>query len=145
MRLHAREAAHPRHGLVEFEEDVVPAPQHQRADQGFARRIQANTALFEAGPSPPSKKAALQGRPLYESLIYRALYAYETCDAARADTLLAQAVRLGQRLLDDATEAQQLRASLQGTGTLTFQLDPVAISRDELAAVNLRASACRKP
>ncbi|WP_394540893.1 protein kinase [Lysobacter enzymogenes] len=88
-----------------------------QADAAFARLLAADRAFLDSGGTGQGALVDFQTRSLYltRSLLYRGLYALQTCRRQQAEDFMQQAVRLSSTApLIDAQERAVVRAYLDG-------------------------------
>lgn len=118
-----------------------------RADRAFSEWIGANQRFIMAAKSDGgSVNDFIRAMTLFESMLYRALYAYEICDLSQAESQLRRAKALARRafgaddhrvwLVENVRKGMQRRAALQISG------DSGIIPPHVLAASNARHARC---
>lgn len=79
-------------------------------------------------------------------MLYRALYAHETCGRRSAVALLRRAIRFDDGVFGagnfSSNQARTLLASLENQGRMDLSDDQALIAQSELDAVNARAARC---
>lgn len=119
----------------------------ERADLGIASRIGRHRDILNAAAIGRTNEQYSRARLLNQALVYRALYAHETCRQAEAAGYLEQALRFDERVLkpDDGLTrtVRSYRDSLRDRGQMLDGTDALWISKAENEAVNQRARACK--
>lgn len=117
-----------------------------RADRTFARAIETNRQRLETAPPVRSNQEYVPSLILSKSLVFRALYAYETCRKAQALEYLQQARQFGERAFgpDDATTlmVRGYQDRLRDSGRIQEAVNGFWISATVADAANRRAQAC---
>ncbi|MFK3651619.1 protein kinase [Lysobacter enzymogenes] len=118
------------------------------ADAGFARLIEQDRAFVDSGGTGQGALTDFQTRSLYltRALLYRGVYALQTCRAAQAQAFAAQAVQLSSSApLVAPEERLVVRAYLDGVRRRQLP----AVGRELLTAaererINLEVRRCRE-
>ena len=121
---------------------------YAQADRNFARRIEASGEFMRTAHAGQPNAERLRSYSLIQSMVFRALYAYQQCDNARAETLLQQANEFSRRALGaDSSAAQSASANLEGLRKRGRIVDTSSSSRlppEELERFNRQVQqACR--
>lgn len=118
------------------------------ADRSFAARISANADFIERATPKRSIKEHILASTLHESMIYRAFYAYETCDRHSATTLLRRAVRFSEGVFGvngyNAIQARSVLVNLERQDRMELGDDQALIAPSALDAINARAKRCKR-
>jgi tetratricopeptide (TPR) repeat protein len=120
--------------------------QRARADRNFAARLQANREFMRTAVAGRSGNEYRLSVILGQSLIYRALYAFEQCRKDEARAYLRQAVDFDRRALgidDPATAtAQSFLDNLFERGQMHDDTDGRMLYPDDLDRLNRQARDC---
>lgn len=131
--------------LAQFDDKLLYREGHRAlADHRFAARLDANRDFLRSGRIDRDFNNRTRALTLLESLLYRALYAYESCRDPEAERHLREALAFGKATSIDLyeTTARDYLAALRATGRMRSGADSVLIAPDELEAVNRRAQHC---
>ncbi|KAB8172209.1 protein kinase [Lysobacter maris] len=116
------------------------------ADRRFARIIHKHRDYIDHPARAMPSQAQMLSRLIIQSFVYRALYAFETCDPGRADALLREGIEFGHATLGETDPVTLTITSylnnLRNQGQMTDDTDSLWISVSENQAVNERARAC---
>ncbi|MFQ6312250.1 serine/threonine protein kinase [Lysobacter capsici] len=121
---------------------------YAQADRNFARRIEASSEFMRTAHPGQSSFELLRSSLLSQSLLFRALYAYQQCDNAQTEFFLQQAVSFSRRALGaESPAAKSATANLEQLrrhGRMIDSAGSTGLPPEELERFNRQVQqACR--
>ncbi|MGO1071674.1 serine/threonine protein kinase [Lysobacter sp. CA199] len=116
------------------------------ADRNFAARLQANADWLRSDRIDPESLHKNEREAIHAALLYRAFYAYQTCDRPRAEAFLRQAIDFSTRAFSTdagpADIAKNFLDDLQKRGRISGVDTGELLAPAELDTMNRLAQRC---